>query len=98
MTIFAYTIVVLLMVALPLLLAIGLRRRFSTPWWLFCLGIATFLLSQAVHLPLNNWLADLGLLTGELEGSALVRNAIILGLTAGLSEGLRGAPGYSRLA
>jgi ABC-2 type transport system permease protein len=98
MTTFPYTIVFLLMVALPLLLAIGLRRRFSTPWWLFCLGIATFLLSQAVHLPLNNWLADLGLLTEELEGRALVRNAVILGLTAGLSEELLRAASYAVLA
>jgi hypothetical protein len=47
-----------------------------------------------IHLPLNNWLGDLGLLTEELEGRALVSNVIILGLTAGLSEELVRAAGY----
>lgn len=98
MNILAYTIAILLMAALPLLLAIALRRRLSTPWWLFCLGMATFLLSQAIHLPLNDWLADLGVLTAEMEGRALVQNAIILGLTAGLCEELLRAAGYGLLA
>lgn len=82
------------MIALPLLLAAALRRRFTAPWRLFCLGMATFLLSQAVHLPLNNWLGDLGLLNREMEGRALLQNVIILGLTAGLSEELVRAAGY----
>ena len=94
----AYTLSVLAMIALPLLLAAALRRRFPAPWWLFCLGMATFLLSQAIHLPLNNWLGDLGLLTEEMEGRALLQNAIILGLTAGLCEELVRAAGYGLLA
>ena len=94
----AYTLSVLAMIALPLLLAAALRRRFPAPWWLFCLGMATFLLSQAIHLPLNNWLGDLGLLTEEMEGRELLQNAIILGLTAGLCEELVRAAGYGLLA
>jgi ABC-2 type transport system permease protein len=98
MTTLAYTLTVLAMIALPLLLAVTLRRRFAAPWWLFCLGMATFLLSQAIHLPINNWLGDLGLLTEQMEGRALVQNALILGLTAGLSEELVRAGGYGFLA
>jgi ABC-2 type transport system permease protein len=94
MTNLAYTVSFLIMVALPLVLAVWLRRRFAVPWWLFFVGVATFLLSQAIHLPVNNWLGDLGLLTPEMEGRALVRNVIILGLTAGLSEELLRAAGY----
>jgi ABC-2 type transport system permease protein len=60
--------------------------------------MATFLLSQAIHLPVNNWLGDLGLLTEQMEGQALLQNAIILGLTAGLSEELVRAGGYALLA
>lgn len=97
MTTLAYTLAFLAMVALPLLLAIALRRRFAAPWWLFFLGVATFLLSQAIHLPLNDWLGDLGLLTDETAGRALVRNVIVLGLTAGLSEELLRAAGYGLL-
>lgn len=98
MTNLAYAFAFLAMVALPLLLAVMLRRRFSVPWWLFCLGIATFLLSQAIHLPLNDLLIDLGLLVEDMEGRALLQNVIILGLTAGISEELLRAAGYWLLA
>lgn len=86
----AYTVSTLLMIALPLVLAIGLRRRLAAPWWLFCLGMATFIGSQLYHLPLNNWLGNVGILpqTTTLEGGALLRAALILGLSAGLSETL----------
>lgn len=96
MTIPFYTLSVLLMIALPIALAIALRRRARAPWWLFCVGVATFAVSQAVHLPLNNWLGDLGILSKTLppEGAALARQALILGLTAGLSEELARAVGY----
>ena len=100
MTILFYILSVLSMIALPIALAVALRRRGRAPWWLFCVGIATFAASQAVHLPLNNWLGDLGVLAASLpqEGAALARQALILGLTAGLSEELARAAGYWLLA
>ncbi|HEX6387635.1 MAG TPA: YhfC family glutamic-type intramembrane protease, partial [Anaerolineae bacterium] len=65
------------------------------PWWLFCLGILTFVGSQVVHLPLNEWLADIGIIEqGELTGQPLMQIALVLGLTAGLSEELARAVGY----
>jgi len=96
MTITLYTISIALMIALPLVLAIALRRRYSTPWWLFALGMATFVGSQAVHLPLNNWLADLGFLAEGVApaGTALIQNALLLGFTAGLCEEVARAVGY----
>lgn len=95
MTVPFYTISVLLMIALPVALAVALRRRARAPWWLFCAGVATFAVSQAVHLPLNDWLGDLGVLSATLpQGAALVGQALILGLTAGLSEELARAAGY----
>jgi ABC-2 type transport system permease protein len=99
MTVFAYSISVLLMIFTPVILAVLLRRRFATPWFLFLAGSATFIGSQIVHIPLNEWLADVGLLpaTGILTGPPLWRTALILGLTAGLCEELARTVGYALL-
>ncbi len=76
-----------LMILLPVVLAILLRRRFSVPWWLFCVGILTFAVSQLYHIPLNNWLVDLGIVDQvPEEGPSLLMTSIILGLSAGISE------------
>lgn len=95
----AYSVSVLLMLVTPVILAVLLRRRFRTPWFLFLAGSATFIGSQIVHLPLNEWLADVGLLptTGSLAGLPLWRTALILGLTAGLCEELARTVGYALL-
>jgi ABC-2 type transport system permease protein len=87
---FSYTIAISLMIALPLALAIFLRRRYRAPWWLFLVGAATFIASQVWHLPLNNWLADVGILPqgASAAGSDLLQTALILGLSAGFSETL----------
>ena len=84
-----YAITVSLMILVPVLLAIGLRRRFRAPWLLWTAGGLAFFLSQVYHLPLNNWLGDLGLI-GPIAPDApdLPRTAIVLGLSAGLCEGL----------
>ena len=89
MIILTYTLAILLMVFIPLGLAAWLRRRSSTPWLLFSLGALTFIISQAVHLPLNNWLTDIGGLRGQAAPDLpLFRLALTLGLTAGLCEEL----------
>jgi ABC-2 type transport system permease protein len=91
----AYIISVILMVVLPVALAAGLRRLSSAPWLLFSVGALTFTLSQVVHLPLNEWLADLGWLPGEtLSDLPLWRVALTAGLTAGLCEELARSAGY----
>ena len=88
----AYTISVTLMILAPIVAAVLLRRRVQAPWFLFLVGAATFIGSQVVHLPLNDWLADIGLLPGnntlEASGISLLQTCIILGLTAGLCEEL----------
>jgi ABC-2 type transport system permease protein len=85
----AYAITIALMIVVPPLLAIALRRRFRAPWILWTAGALAFFLSQTYHLPLNNWLGDIGLI-GEIGPDApdLLRTAIVLGLSAGLCEGL----------
>jgi ABC-2 type transport system permease protein len=96
MLIFAYSLAVLLMVLLPIVLAAWLRRLFNVPWLLFSIGALTFIVSQVVHLPFNNWLADIGWLPGETVAELpLFRLALTLGLTAGLSEELARAAGYA---
>ncbi|MEM5775869.1 MAG: YhfC family glutamic-type intramembrane protease, partial [Anaerolineaceae bacterium] len=55
--------------------------------------------SQVVHLPLNNWLADLGILPGtqaEMR-SRVIAAALILGASAGVCEELARAAGYALL-
>jgi ABC-2 type transport system permease protein len=84
-----YALSVTLMIVVPLLLAVALRRRFRTSWLLWAAGALGFFLSQVYHLPLNNWLAGLGLIGPLGPGeAALWRTAAVLGLSAGLSEGL----------
>jgi uncharacterized membrane protein YhfC len=91
---FAYTISISLMILLPLAAAVLMRRRFAVPWWLFCVGIATFTGAQLVHIPLNNWLANTGLLPALPDESNLFQWALILGFTAGFTESTARAVGY----
>lgn len=98
MLVLAYVVSVSLMILLPVALAAGLRRVTPAPWLLFSIGSLTFILSQAVHLPLNDWLAGFGLLPAEgARDLPLWRTALILGLTAGLCEELARAAGYAAL-
>lgn len=95
----AYSISIALMVLLPIGLVIVLRRHFQVGLILFLAGSLTFAGSQAVHIPLNNWLADIGVLPqgGLVDGLPLWRTAVVVGLTAGLCEELARAAGYALL-
>ena len=99
MFILTYTVSILLMLLLPVALAILLRRRCRAPWLLFIAGALTFAGSQAVHLPLNHWLSEIGVLpaSGTLAGPHLWQTALLLGLSAGLCEELARAAGYALL-
>jgi uncharacterized membrane protein YhfC len=86
---FLLTVNFLLMIALPLLLGIWLVRRYQVRWSLFFTGAAGFIVSQAGHLPfnqfvLNPWLSDY-LAQGETAVRALVAG-LLLGLSAGVFE------------
>jgi len=97
-TVAVYILATLLMIALPLLAGSATRRRLSAPWWLFCVGMATFVASQAYHLPLNSWLTRLGLLGPVSPGEpTLLRTSLVLGLSAGLCESAARAVGYGLL-
>ncbi len=86
---------VILMIVTPIGLAAWLRRRSPVPWLLFCAGMLTFAVSQAVHLPLNEFLSDIGWMPAPTSSDApLWRTALLAGLTAGLCEELARAGGY----
>ncbi|HEX5635683.1 MAG TPA: YhfC family glutamic-type intramembrane protease, partial [Gammaproteobacteria bacterium] len=75
-----------------------MRRCFRVSWLLFAFGTLTFIGSQVVHIPLNNLLADWGILSTEkVSSSALVWTSLVLGLTAGLCEELARTAGYALL-
>jgi ABC-2 type transport system permease protein len=97
MLIFYFTLSVLLMILIPLILAVLLRRRFQVPWILFAIGTVTFIASQVVHIPLNNLLTSLHILpmTGLKDPSiSLIQTSLVLGFTAGLCEETARAVGY----
>ena len=91
---FAYTISIALMILLPLVAAVLMRRRFTVPWWLFCVGILTFIGAQLVHIPVNHWLTEAGILPAGPEDGRLLVWALILGFTAGFFETVARTVGY----
>jgi uncharacterized membrane protein YhfC len=79
----------ILMIAMPIILAVILTRRWKTGWRVWWIGAATFVLSQIGHIPFN-WGASLLLnQTGLVYWSPVAQsifNAIFLGLSAGVFE------------
>lgn len=76
-----------LMIGLPILLAWMVRRRLAVPLWVVGLGMAGFVGSQVVHLPLNFALGLLGR-EGALTHAPMPVLTIVVGLSAGLCEEL----------
>lgn len=76
-----------LMIGLPIALAWFARRRLGVPLWVVALGMAGFVGSQIVHLPLNYALGLLGR-EGWLSHAPLPILTIAVGLSAGLCEEL----------
>lgn len=94
-----YSVAIAFAIALPVILAAALGRWFTVPWYLFCVGMLTFIGSQAIHLPLNGYLTDLGVLPegGVPSSGRIWQTALALGLSAGLSEELARLCGYALL-
>ncbi len=91
-----YTLSILITIFIPLVLAVLFRRRFRAPWLLFGIGSLTFIGSQIVHLPLNDWLTTLGILPEAAQQKEhLIQTALVLGFTAGLCEELARALGFA---
>ncbi len=88
-------LVTLVIILVPVVAIVWLRRLRRVPWLLFCVGVLTFLGAQVIHLPLNRLLSDAGLLAEDPASGSLLATALILGLTAGLTEELARAAGYA---
>lgn len=83
----------LLMILLPIGLGFFIWRRYQTSWRLWWIGVGTMALAQAGHIPFNyglTYLFQAGLLPSPPASYALVFNALVLGLSAGVwEEGFR---------
>lgn len=77
-----------LMIGIPLALGVWMTRRFRMSWGLFGWGALTFLVSQLLHIPFNQFL--LGPRIVELgfpeTASGLLVGSLLLGLSAGVFE------------
>jgi uncharacterized membrane protein YhfC len=79
----------LLMVLLPIGLGFLIWRRYQTSWRFWWIGVGTMALAQAGHIPflyLLTYLFHLGVLPYPPKAWALVFNAVVLGLSAGVWE------------
>ena len=77
-----------LMLILPILVGIGIHRRWGSDWRLFFIGFATFIGSQLLHIPFN-WLVlnKMQLISADTSSMTnLIVLAIFLGLSAGFFE------------
>ena len=85
----AYVLNFVGMILLPILLGIWLVRKFKLSWKLLLAGALTFIASQVLHIPLVYGLTAAfknGLLPSIPQAWALLFNAILLGLLAGIFE------------
>lgn len=86
---FAYLLNVLGMIALPIVLAFYVTRKFSLPWKLIWAGALTFIAAQVFHIPVVYGLTALfrsGALPAIPGAWTAIFNAIVLGLLAGIFE------------
>ena len=77
----------LLMIALPLVVATFLARRYRAEWGFFGAGAATFVAAQVLHIPFNNFVA--GRYLPEVGAGVTVELFLVAafyGLSAGIFE------------
>lgn len=89
MLLLSFVVQIAVMLAAPVALWLVLRRKLGAPWRLILIGALTFVLSQAVHIPLNFGLTELfqfEWMPKPPEAWQVPFNAVVLGLTAGLCE------------
>ena len=55
-----------LMILIPIIVALFIRRRTAAPWRLWFIGAATFIASQVLHIPFNFVVQRSGLLPSEM--------------------------------
>jgi len=76
-----------LMIVLPLIVAIVIRRRTGASWRFFFIGAVTFIVSQLFHIPFNMAVQNSGILPDDMSTwTNLLIMALFLGLSAGVFE------------
>lgn len=76
-----------LMIVIPIIVALFIRRRTAAPWRFFFMGAVTFIVSQVFHIPFNFVVQRSGLLPSDLSVTAnLILYGAFLGLSAGVFE------------
>lgn len=74
-----------LMILIPIVVAIFIRRRTGAPWRLFFIGAVTFIASQVLHIPFNFVVQRSGLLPSD---TTLMTNLLVYAAFLGLSAGV----------
>ena len=74
-----------LMILIPIVVAIFIRRRTDAPWRLFFIGAVTFIASQVLHIPFNFVVQRSGLLPSD---TTLMTNLLVYAAFLGLSAGV----------
>lgn len=79
-----------IMILAPVALGVFLVQRYRTRWGLFATGMVTFILSQVLHIPFNNWvLTPLAEKAGFMqpEGTLeILAFSLVFSLSAGVFE------------
>ncbi len=76
-----------LMILIPIIVALFIRRRTAAPWRLWFIGAVTFIASQVLHIPFNFVVQRSGLLPSDTSlMTNLLLYAAFLGLSAGVFE------------
>jgi len=77
--------------AIMILLALGLgtyiAKKFRTDWGLYWIGVLTFIGSQVIHIPFNQWLLSPLLNQTRIFLNQGVLSTIVMGIMLGLSAG-----------
>lgn len=77
----------LLMMVVPVVVALYIRRKTGAPWRFFFMGAVTFVISQVFHIPFNFAVQRSGVLPSDLSTTLnLIIIAAFLGLSAGVFE------------
>ena len=74
-----------LMILIPIIVALSIRRRTAAPWRLWFIGAVTFIVSQVLHIPFNFVVQRSGLLPSD---TSVITNLLIYGAFLGLSAGV----------
>lgn len=84
MIVFLYVLTFLAAIALPIVIAHQINKRYKTGWGLFGIGAVTFILAQVLHIPFNLVIQNMDWFPKD---TSIFSNLLIVGLFLGASAG-----------